>query len=345
MSRLRTAILGCGGFAHKHAQILTALKDDIALVAFCDRNEWKARALAEKYTDGQAAIFTDHRTLLDRADLQLLVICLPPYGHSDEVELAAERGIHLLMEKPIALTSEHAWRMVEAAERAGIKTQVGFMYRFGEAVEQLKVLMISGETGAAGLMSARYFCNSLHTPWWRVRHKSGGQLVEQVIHMLDLMRYLLGEPASVYSRQANVFHQHVPDYTVEDVSATVISFASGTLGVIYATNGAIPNRWINDYRVVTQRLTAEFADANHATFFFTDTPDRSPQIIASDKDFYLRQMQDLLRAIRTDTETRTPLREGAKSLDLALAATRSAETRTEVLLSRAEDLSKPKIGL
>ena len=63
------------------------------------------------------------------------MICLPPYGHSDEVEAAAARGVHLLMEKPIALTSEHAWRMVETSEKAGIKTQVGFMFRFGEAVE------------------------------------------------------------------------------------------------------------------------------------------------------------------------------------------------------------------
>lgn len=261
-----------------------------------------------------------------------MVICLPPYGHSDEVELAAERGVHLLMEKPIALASDHAWRMVEVAERGRIKTQVGFMFRFGGAVERLKSLLESGEAGPVGLMSARYFCNSLHAGWWRDRNRSGGQVVEQVIHMFDLMRYLVGDPVSVYSRQENIFHREMPDYTVEDVSATVMSFKNGGIGVVYATNGAIPGRWINDYRMVARHLTAEFSNANQATFTFTSTPDLAQEVVSSEKDFYRDQLIDLLNAIRSNGETRTPLREGAKSLDLVLAAARSAETHAEVSL-------------
>jgi predicted dehydrogenase len=330
MKRLRTAILGCGGFAHKHAQILASLPDQVEMVAFCNRTLDKAVAFSEQYTGGQAAVFAGHHEMFDAVDLGLLVICLPPYAHSDEVELAAERGIHLLIEKPIALTSEHGWRMVAAAEAAGIKTQVGFMYRFGAAIEQLKGMIAAGSTGPIGLMSARYFCNALHAPWWRIREKSGGQFVEQVIHMVDLMRYLLGEPVTVYSRQANLFHRHVPDYDIEDVSATVYGFAGGALGVIYATNAAIPNQWINDYRLVAHKLTAEFGDANHATFHFTDAPDHPPLTIAEDRDYYRHQMLDLLHAIRTNGQTRVPLREGALSLDMALAANRSAELGAEV---------------
>ena len=188
MTRLRTGFLGSGSYAQRHAQILATLPDEVELVAFCDRNEWKAQALADEFTHGQARVFTAQQDLFNQADLDLLFICLPPYGHSDEVEQAAARGIHLLIEKPIALTSEHGWRMVEAAEQAGIKTQVGFMNRFGAAVEQLKALLDSGEAGPVGLMAARYFCNALHAHWWRTREKSGGQVVEQAIHMFDLMR-------------------------------------------------------------------------------------------------------------------------------------------------------------
>ena len=332
MTPLRVGILGCGSYGHRHAQIVGALPDEATLVAFCDRNEWKARAYAEQYTGGEGAVFTDHVTLLDRADLDLLVVALPPYGHTDEVEQAAARGVHLLVEKPIALTSEQGWRMVEAAEQAGIKTQVGFMFRFGAAVEQLKALIDSGEAGRPGLMSARYFCNALHADWWRVREKSGGQLVEQAIHLFDLLRYLLGDAASVYSRQENLFHEAVADYTAEDTSATVVSFRNRALGVVYATNGAIPGWWINDYRVVAQKLTADFTNANQATFTFTAEPEREPLVVASDRDFRLALMQDLLRAIRTGGETRVPLREGAKTLDLVLAAARSNDLRAEVAL-------------
>src|SRR5919106_4111518 len=201
MKRLHTAILGCGGFANRHAQNLIALSEEIELAAFCDHHDYNAREFSEKYTEGKASIFTDPQDMFEKAGLDLVVICLPPFAHTDEVELAAQHGVHILIEKPIALSSEHAWHMVQAAETTSIKTQVGFMFRFGTAIERLKGLMASGEIGAAGLMSARYFCNSLHAPWWRDRSKSGGQLVEQVIHMVDLMRYLVGEPISVYSRQ------------------------------------------------------------------------------------------------------------------------------------------------
>lgn len=331
MKPLRAGLLGCGGIAPRHAQAMAQLKDQVELVALCSRTEARARAFAEQYTAGRAAVYRDYRTLLDRARLDLLVVCLPPFAHADEVELAAERGIHLLVEKPIALTSKKAWSMVQVAERFGIKTQVGFMYRFGAAVERLKTHV---EPQAIGLFSAHYFCNSLHAPWWRAREKSGGQVLEQIIHLFDLMRYWLGEPVTVYSRQSNFFHRDVPDYTVEDVSATVFNFANGALGVIGATNGAIPNRWIKEWRVVTPNLVAEFTDWNHATFTHTDATARV-ESIASDQDVFLLQIQDLLDAIRTGGETRTPLRQGAQSLELALAAVRSAEIQTEVKLDHA----------
>jgi predicted dehydrogenase len=332
MKRVRTAILGCGGFAHRHAQNLITLPEEIEFVAFCDHHDYNAREFSEKYTAGKASIFTEPHVMFDKAKLDLILICLPPFAHTNEVDLAAEHGVHVFIEKPIALTSDHAWRMVEAAEKAGVKTQVGFMYRFGAAIERLKALMSSGEIGPAGLMSARYFCNSLHAPWWRDRSKSGGQLVEQVIHMVDLMRYLMGDAVSVYSRQENLFHRDAPDYTVEDVSATVYGFPGGAIGVIYATNGAIPGKWINDYRFVSGKLTAEFTNANNAVFHYTAEDPVRVETIQREKNIHLAEIQDLLTAIRTDGQTRTPMREGAKSLDMALAATHAAETHREVSL-------------
>jgi predicted dehydrogenase len=326
MKKLRTGVLGCGIFARQHASILAALADDIDLAAFCDRHPERAGAYAHEFTGGQAAVYTSHAQMIDEAGLDLLFICLPPHGHTDEVERAAAKGIHMLIEKPIALTSEQAWQMVQWSESAGVKTQVGFMFRFGEAIERLKNLLDSGQVGPVGLMSARYFCNHLHAGWWREREKSGGQLVEQVIHMVDLMRYLMGEPSTVVARMANLFHQDVERYTIEDNSASLFGFPNSASAVIYASNSAIPNQWINDYRVVAGGLTAEFQNANSAQFTFTADPSSLVvEQIAGTRDFYLAQTLNLIQAIRTDGSTRTPMREGALTLDLALAAARSAE--------------------
>jgi predicted dehydrogenase len=333
MKKLRTGVFGCGIFARRHAGILASMVNEVELAAFCDRHPERAGAYAQEFTGGQAAVYTSHAQMIAEAGLDLLFICLPPYGHTDEVERAAAQGIHMLIEKPISLTSEQAWQMVRWSEAAGVKTQVGFMFRFGEAIEHLKNLLEGGQVGPVGLMSARYFCNHLHAGWWRQRDKSGGQLVEQVIHMVDLMRYLMGEPSTVVARMANLFHQDVERYTIEDNSASLFGFPSGGSAVIYASNSAIPNQWINDYRVVAGGLTAEFANANTAQFTFTADPtDLRVEQIAGARDFYQAQILDLIQAIRTDGSTRTPMREGALTLDVALAAVRSAESGQVVTL-------------
>ncbi len=329
--KLRVGLLGCGDFAQRHAQIVLTVSERVELVAFCDRNEWKARAFAEKFAS-TAQVFTDHHEMFARGGLNVVIICLPPSGHTDEVSCAADHGIHILMEKPIALTSADAWRMVEVVERAKIKTQVGFMLRFGEAVERWRACQEEGRTGPVGLMTARYFCNALHAPWWRRREKSGGQLVEQAIHLFDLMRYIVGEPAAVFAKQANLFHHDVPDYTIEDVSTTLLTFPNGGLGVISATNAAIPGKWIHDYRLVAQRMTVDFRSVNQASFYITDQAGAPVTEVDSNKDFRRDQLLDLLDAIETERATRTPMREGARSLDLVLAAQASAATGVEIKL-------------
>jgi predicted dehydrogenase len=104
------------------------------------------------------------------------------------------------------------------------------------------------------------------------------------------------------------------------------------MGVIYATNGAIPGRWINDYRLVAEKLTVEFFGANEANLFFTDQDPIGTETIKGDRNIHLSEMLDLIKAINTGAQTRTPIREGALSLDMALAANKSANTRQEILL-------------
>ncbi|MBO3804115.1 MAG: Gfo/Idh/MocA family oxidoreductase [Candidatus Brockarchaeota archaeon] len=331
-SPLRTAILGCGGIAGVHAAILSKLKE-VKLVAYCDVRLEAANAFNHQYSAGKGAVYQDFREMLDKTGLDLLCICLPPFAHSDEVELAAEKNVNVFIEKPIALDMKTAERMVASVERSGVKSQVGFMFRFGEAVEVAKRMISSGEAGKAGLFTARYFCNSLHAPWWREREKSGGQVVEQVIHIYDVSRYLLGEVESAYCQMDNAFHREVEKYTSEDASATVLRFRNGALATIAATNGAIPNRWISEYKLVAKNATFYFEDANNATIYHTDRGWNSETQIRSQKNAYEAEMLDLINAVKNDAETRTPMIEGAKTLNLVLAVRRSAEEGKPVTLA------------
>jgi predicted dehydrogenase len=330
---LKVAILGCGGIGNTHAKVLTRLADRVKITSLCDVVEEKAGAYNERYAQNKASVFTDFREMFERTDVDLVYICLPPFAHTDEVQIAAERGIHVFVEKPIALSMGLANKMVGAVDRYGVKSQVGFMYRFGEAVEQVKKMLESGEAGPPGLMTGHYLCNSLHAPWWREREKSGGQIVEQIIHTFDTIRYFLGEVKTVFSRMDNVFHRDVERYTVEDVSATVITFSNGAVASVTGTNGGIPGKWLSSYELVAKNITVQFADANQAKLFRTDRSPAEEEQIEGGTDIMMAETLDLLKAIEEDGSTRTPIIEGARTLELVLAANESAETGKIVELS------------
>jgi predicted dehydrogenase len=322
MKTLRTAILGCGKIARRHAEALASL-DEISLVGFCDQSLENAISFDKSFGPGQ--VFNNHEVMFNDLSLDLVYICLPPYAHTNEVELACQHGVHFLIEKPIALSMQVANQMAEHVHASGVKCQVGFMYRHGEAVKWLKDHIHNTKNSRAGFMTARYSCNSLHRAWWRDKTKSGGQLVEQVIHLLDMARFFLGEPCQVYSVQRNLFHTGIKDYTGEDTSATTICFENGSIAVIAATNGAIKNRWDYDWRVVLPTLTADFTDANHAVFHNTSLEWSSMLTVTSEKDLLLAQARDLITAIHEDRAPLVPIEEGVSSLNLALSAVFSAE--------------------
>ncbi len=323
---VNVAVLGCGGIANTHGRVLSSLKDRVSITALCDIDEERAAQYNDKYAHGKASIHTDFSSMFRQDDLNVVYICLPPFAHSNEVELAAERGIHVFIEKPIALSMGTASRMVEAVRTHGVKSQVGFMFRFGDAIGRIKEMLDNGDAGAPGLMTGTYMCNSLHSPWWRVKEKSGGQIVEQIIHTFDILRYLLGEVKSVYSNMDNLFHRDVKDYTVEDVSATLITFSNGAIATVTGTNGGIPGKWLSSYELVAKNITVQFENENRARMFRTDQSPAAEEAIAGSTDVMLAETLDFLDAIENDGVTRIPMIEGAKTLELVLAASESAES-------------------
>jgi predicted dehydrogenase len=331
MPPLRTGIIGCGSFARQHALRLQAL-EQVSLAAFCNRTIEKAVAFNQEFAGGRALVFDDCAQMFEGAGLDLVYICLPPYAHGREVEFAAANGAHIFIEKPIALSLDLAQDMARHVRTAGVKCQVGFHYRFGSAVLQLRHHLATQPPGRAAFMTASYACNSLHSPWWRDRAKSGGQLVEQAIHLVDLTRFFLGEAVEVYGAQDNLFHAAVPGYTAEDAGAAIIRFQSGSMAVVSATNGAVPGRWEYDWRVAMPGLVADFTHPNEAVFQHTGSDPVTSRTVTGEKDLYLAETLDLLDAIRYDRPAAVPIEEGVRSLQLVLAASESAAQNRPVSL-------------
>lgn len=262
----RAAILGMGGMGRAHADNLRAM-GDVELAALCSTPVADAKAYKEQ-NNLSSAIYEDGFEMIEKESLDILYVCLPPFAHTGQIEAAAAKGIHIFAEKPLALTVERAESMAEAARKAGIYTQMGYQMRFGGAVQELKKRIEDGTAGAPTLFTARYECNSLHKPWWIDVNQCGGQVFEQVIHLYDMSMHFMGRPETVCGFTANLQHQDVPGYTVEDTSVSAIRYQSGALGSISGSNCAIPGRWLGMFRVVCEHLVADFADCNKAEFTY-----------------------------------------------------------------------------
>lgn len=322
---LRVGLIGTGGIGARHAaaaQKVTGLH----FVAACGREMSRAEDFGKRF--GVTA-YDDVERMLGSERLDLLVVALPPFAHAGQVERAAALGVNVLVEKPIALDLGRAASMVDASRN--VVAACGFMYRFGGAVQRWTAMADAGETGTVGHFSGSFHCNALHAPWWRDRDKSGGQMVEQLIHIADLARCSLGMPQTVYARAANLFHRDVPDYTSEDASAILLGYDDGRVGVLHASNIAVPGRWMKGWQVVAQKATGIFADWNTAEIVQTIGEPVSERI-ASAVDPFVAQLEDVRDAIVDKRPPRVPLRDGLETLRIVLAARQSADTKREVSL-------------
>lgn len=321
---MRVALLGCGGIASRHVAATKALGLD--LVGCCGRDQARTDAFAAEH-GGEA--FVDLDRMIDTVAPNLLIVALPPFVRNGEIEHAASRGVHLLVEKPIALDMAAAEQMVAAAEAAGVVAATGFMYRFGDAVRRWRSI----DTGPVGLYAGAYHCNALHAPWWREQAKSGGQMLEQVIHQIDLVRHLVGEPDTVTARRANLFHRDVPGYDIEDVSAILFGWDDGRIATINASNIATPGLWHKEWAIYAERMTGRFTSWNEAVLTPT-AQGAEAEIVAGASDPFAAQLADVVGAIHEHRAPAITLRDGAETLRLALAARQSADERREIRLAR-----------
>jgi predicted dehydrogenase len=326
MTRLRMCLLGAGGIAERHAQAATELAEQVEIAGVCATSQPSAERFAARHG---AKAYSDFDSMIERERPDLLIVAIPPFAHSGQVERAARQGIHLLVEKPIALDLSTAISMVEATEASSVVAACGFMYRFGDAVTAWDDLSKSGATGRPGHFSGHFHCRALHADWWRSRAHSGGQMVEQLIHIVDLCRVMLGSPQTVYARSANLFHRDVEGYDIEDVSGMILGYDDGRVGVLHASNIAVPGRWQKGWQICAEAAVGRFTDFNTADFDATSDEFQSRQI-AGTTDVFIAQLRDVLDAITLERRPRVPLREGLDSLAIVLAARQSADEGREI---------------
>jgi len=319
---IKVAVLGVGNMGKTRIRNLKQI-DGAALTAVCANHPADTAAFLSQIGIN-APVFENFDEMLDRADFDVLYVCLPPYAHNGQVEAACERKKHVFIEKPIALTPERGRSMADAVQRNGVLSQVGYSMRFGSAVRKFLELSASGAAGTPVLFAAGYECNLQHLPWWMDKERSGGQVVEQLIHLYDLAGLLMGKPLSVSGYLNNLCHRDVPGYTIEDVSVSSIRFEAGGLAAITGTNCALPGAVKYNFKVVCEHMIADFKDPNSAVFTYTKEGGRQ-QTFDRDMDIHLEEDRYFFSVVRGENKQTATIPDGMRGLLLTTAVVSSSQ--------------------
>ncbi|MGH2457982.1 MAG: Gfo/Idh/MocA family protein [Chloroflexota bacterium] len=225
---IRVGFVGTGNITWRHFSALGKLRERAEVVAVCDVIEERATAAAQPFG---ARPYLSFYEMLNREKLDALYVCLPPDAHVDQEVAAIDRGIHLFVEKPLPLDPAKADYIAQRAKAADLVTSVGFHWRYWSHVKRARELLASEQVG----MGLGHFLNKLPpSPWWRVTARSGGQIVEQAIHIVDLARYLIGEVERVSAEYALRGNADEPGFASDDVYTVNLRFANGAVGNLSA---------------------------------------------------------------------------------------------------------------
>lgn len=239
MHKLRFGIIGCGVIGPLHAFALSELPN-ARLVAVCDLERTRAEAVAAKY--GAAHVLTSYTELLARTDIDAVCVCTPHYLHAEMVIAALRAGKHVLCEKPMAIKGTDMDAMIAEADKAGRQLGVCFQHRFSPVFIQLKNLVDSGKLGRLLLGSAQIRCLRDRAYYgsaaWRGTwaQEGGGVLINQAIHTIDLMLWMMGDVTTVTGACATLCHRDFIE--VEDTASAVLGFANGAQGTIAASSAS-----------------------------------------------------------------------------------------------------------
>jgi predicted dehydrogenase len=227
---IRVGFVGTGNITRRHFGALARLRERAEVVAVCDVVEERARQAAAPFG---ARPYLSSYEMLSRERLDALYVCLPPDAHVDQELAAAQKGIHLFVEKPLPLDLRKAEAIARAIAASGTVSAVGYHWRYFSHARTLKE-RLDGERAASGRepvgMALGYFLNILPgSPWWRIGARSGGQVVEQAIHIFDTSRYLLGEAERVWADYSLRANQDEPGFDQDDVYTVNVRFRSGAV--------------------------------------------------------------------------------------------------------------------
>ncbi len=228
--KIRWGVIGCGGIADRRTLPGMMLANNSECFAVMDSNPAAAEACKEKY--GAKIATTDYNEILALDEVDAVYIASPVFCHKEQALAAARAKKHILLEKPMGLTTEDSVEIIEECERCGVKLGTGFMMRYASYHQEMKKIIQSGKIGDIVSMRAQFTCwyPEIEGAWRQDKKLSGGgALVDLGIHCIDLLMYISGLEAVECTGYAltNTFN-----YNIDDTAAVIMKMNNGATAIV-----------------------------------------------------------------------------------------------------------------
>lgn len=336
---MNIGIIGCGFIAKKHAKAIEAI-EGAKLIAVSDKITENMHFYKKEYG---AETYEDSTEMLKRIDLDVVSICTPTGFHAILAIQAAEAGKHIILEKPIAMKLEEADEIIKACQDNNVKLSAVHPNRYRPVVKKLKQILDLGILGKISHANALVNWNRNQeyydqSPWRGTKAGDGGALMNQAIHNLDLFLWFMGDVQEVFSMEAT----RLRDIEAEDVSNGLVKFESGALGMVQASTTVYPKNFEESITIFGENGTIKIGGQNALYFEQLEVKDMSEEkkteLIAAvkkepwGKPGHQHIIEDMMQAIKNDTEPAVNGEEARRSLELVLAMYESAEKQNSVVL-------------
>jgi UDP-N-acetylglucosamine 3-dehydrogenase len=330
---IKTAVIGVGSMGRNHARVYWEM-DGVTLAGVADASDSVAGSVAARY--GTKA-YVDYRQLLDEQKPEAVTIAVPTEDHLDVARELLQRGIHILIEKPIAFTVEQGQTIIHLAQEAGVQLMVGHIERFNPAIVALKERLAAGELGRVFQIDAR------RQGPFPARVKDVGVVIDLAVHDLDVMRYISGaEIMRVYAETERRIHS-----THEDLLTGLVRLDDGTVGTL-TINWLTPTK-IRELYVTGEEgmfrvdyLTQDLYFFENATALSGDwetirmlrgvSEGRMIRHVVHKKEPLRAEQEAFLAAVRGEAPTPVSGQDGLKALELAQAVVTSGRENRAVLV-------------
>ena len=337
-------LVGCGRISKNHIKAVADNADRARLVGVCDIVEGRA-AEAAKATGAPA--FTDLSTMLEEVDADAAIIGTPSGRHPDHAVRCAEAGLHVVSEKPMAITLDAADRMIKACDDAGVELFVIKQNRLNRTVQLLKRAVDKGRFGRIYFAQVNVFWTRPQDYYDQARWRGtweldGGAFMNQASHYVDMIHWLVGEVESVQAATATLARR----IETEDTGAAVVHFRNGAIGSINVTMLTHPKNFEGSITILGETGTVKLGGPalnKVEAWEFERYDDDDKEVTGADYALpsgpgavygfgHSAYLANVLDALEGKEDSLTDGRGGRKSLELILAIYQSARDKTTVSL-------------